>query len=316
MKAIHRLSNHYAAWKTQGVVKSIPEVTALGRRYAELPDGAAEKEALLLELCRSFHPYLTKYLTMICRGHIPIAGKRERYVNKDIRPFLLFFLPAGQRLNWITANRIVKQLHLAFKGMETEEIYDVLMSLLVLVLKEYDPTYTDKVKATVEVIEHELSTRKQFSGADVNRHLEFDCHRYLRLLGRLGFLCPVQEGKEKGVFRFVRADAWPPPGSFFEKGAVGVAYYVSKMFRYKLRGWIQHRMREIECKEGVYSLERWTRGLERGCDPLYEPRPYEHVPSLMGEFQDASGMRIVADIQHDEQTPRRQPDEYRVGAVH
>src|SRR5207248_4161867 len=108
----------------------------------------------------------------VAGGNVAVSGTRKRYLNKDIRPFLLFFLPAGQRLNWITANRIVKQLHLAFKGMETEEIYDVLMSLLVLVLKDYDPTYTDKVKATVEVIEHELSTRKQFSGADVNRHLE------------------------------------------------------------------------------------------------------------------------------------------------
>jgi hypothetical protein len=38
----------------------------------------------------------------------------------------------------------------------------------------------------VEVIENELSKRKQFSFGDVNRHLEFDCNRYIRLLGRLG----------------------------------------------------------------------------------------------------------------------------------
>ena len=152
MRSIVLPANHYASvWgKTESVFKTIPEVTELGRRYAELPDGSAEKEALLLELCQSFHPYLTKYLVMICQGHIPISGgnvaksgTRARYVNKDIRPFLLFFLPAGQRLNWITANRIVKQFHLAFKGMETEEIYDVLMSLLMTILRVYDPVYRE-----------------------------------------------------------------------------------------------------------------------------------------------------------------------------
>ena len=72
--------------------------------------------------------------------------------------------------------------------METEEIYDILMEQLVATIKGYDPTYTDKVKLLVEAIEHGLSKRKQFSFADVNRHLDFDCNRYIRLLGRLGFL--------------------------------------------------------------------------------------------------------------------------------
>ncbi len=50
------------------VIKSLPELTDLGRRYAELPAAVPEKEALLLELCQCFHPYLMKYLVMICRG--------------------------------------------------------------------------------------------------------------------------------------------------------------------------------------------------------------------------------------------------------
>jgi len=72
--------------------------------------------------------------------------------------------------------------------METKEIYDILMEQLVATIKGYDLTYTDKVKLLVEAIEHGLSKRKQFSFADVNRHLDFDCNRYIRLLGRLGFL--------------------------------------------------------------------------------------------------------------------------------
>ena len=71
---------------------------------------------------------------MICRGHVPIRGNpgdRIAPVNKDVKPFLLYFLPKGQSLNWRTMNQIVKQFHLAFKGMETEEVYDVLMEQLV-----------------------------------------------------------------------------------------------------------------------------------------------------------------------------------------
>ena len=121
---------------------------------------------------------------------VPVIGRGDQGapINKDIKPFLLYFLPKGCALDWHTMNVIVKGFHLAFKGMETEEIYDILMEQLVATIKGYDPTYTDKVKLLVEAIEHGLSTRKQFSFADVNRHLDFDCNRYIRLLGRLGFL--------------------------------------------------------------------------------------------------------------------------------
>jgi hypothetical protein len=79
-------------------------------------------------------------------------------------------------------------LEVTERNMETEEIYDVLMEQLVATIKGYDPKYTEKVKLLVEAIENGLSKRKQFSFADVNRHLDFDCDRYIRLLGRLGLL--------------------------------------------------------------------------------------------------------------------------------
>jgi hypothetical protein len=50
---------------------SVEEINALGFRYATLPAGA-DKEEALLGLCRAFHPYLMKYLAMICRGHVPV----------------------------------------------------------------------------------------------------------------------------------------------------------------------------------------------------------------------------------------------------
>jgi len=87
--------------------QGVPEINELGRRYAELPGGSPEKENLLLEICHCFHPYLMKYLAMICRGHVPIRGNtgdKIAPVNKDVKPFLLYFLPKGQSLNWRTMN--------------------------------------------------------------------------------------------------------------------------------------------------------------------------------------------------------------------
>src|ERR1051325_9807344 len=128
MKPVTLPSDHYAAaWKTEGVVKPVEEVNELGRRFAAAP--AAEKGDLLLEICQSFHPYLMKYLVMICRGHIPIVGvgKHPAYINKDVKPFLMFFLPKGERPNSKSLAKAARTLHLAFmhqKGVEmrTEEI--------------------------------------------------------------------------------------------------------------------------------------------------------------------------------------------------
>jgi hypothetical protein len=71
-------------------------VNELGRRYAEAPDETVPgvsnpaKQALLLEICEAFHPYLMKYLAMICRGQVPRYGTR---INKDFEAFIRYFLP-------------------------------------------------------------------------------------------------------------------------------------------------------------------------------------------------------------------------------
>jgi len=69
-------------------------------------------------------------------------------------------------------------------------------------INQYDPKYTEKVKLVVEAINHELSKRTQFAAVDVNRYLEFDCSRHIRLLCRRGFLTPDEKpGLEKeGIF--------------------------------------------------------------------------------------------------------------------
>jgi hypothetical protein len=179
------------------MIKSLPEINDLGRRYAELPAEMAgisnpAKQDLLLELCQCFHPYLMKYLVMICRGHVPILGIGPKStfgnVNGDVRKFLYYFLPKGQTLTRQNLNPVVRHLHLAFKDMETEERYDVLMEQMVRAINQYDLCCTDKVNQIVETPNNELSNRTQFAVTDVNRYLEFDCSRHIRLLCRRGFL--------------------------------------------------------------------------------------------------------------------------------
>jgi hypothetical protein len=145
-----------------------------------------------------------KYLVMICQGHLPLVGVgyEALHVNKDVKPFILYFLPKGQKPSRRNLLLAVRHFHLAFKGMDTEEIYDVLMAQLIAAANKYDPAYAEKVKRVVGVIQGELSKRKQFCSADINRHLEFDCHKHLRLLGRRGFLQAVEGPKTTSI---------PPP---------------------------------------------------------------------------------------------------------
>jgi hypothetical protein len=85
-----------------------------------------------------------------------------------------------------------------------------------------------------------------------------DCTRHLRLLARSGFL-EVVSAKYPTPQEFKRLASWPPPANFFEGAPIGVTYYLQRWFRFGLQEWIHKRMRELESKEGVYSLE--NRGL-------------------------------------------------------
>lgn len=136
--------------------------------------------------------------------------------------------------------------------MEPEEIYDVLMTQLISAANGYDPYYKDKLRKVAKVIQH----------VAVNRHLEFDCTRHLRMLVRAGFLGTVAQKTEDGespVTNYSRLAAWPPPAGYFEGPPIGAAYYLQKWFRYNLQMWIESRMRELESNVGVYFLEGWGR---------------------------------------------------------
>ena len=138
--------------------------------------------------------------------------------------------------------------------METDEIYDVLMAQLIRAIAKYDPAYTEKVKLVVEAINAKLSQCEQLCLADVDRHVNFDCGRYIRLLCRRGYLTSAL-GENRRVSGYVRSVSWPPKPEFFEQGAIGVAYYLQTWFRYYLQTWIEASMSEVESHEGVYSWD-------------------------------------------------------------
>jgi hypothetical protein len=163
----------------------------------------------------------------------PYALTRSGIATKDVEPFIRYFMPTGVPVTKATLHTAVRHLHLAFKGMETEEIYDVLMAQLVATVRGYDPRYKEKVQQVVERISNELSQRAQFSVADVNCYVDFDCHRHLRLLVRHGFLTAVT-GQDGRLSIFTRTGQWPPPASFLKQpGAIGLTYYIQKWFRFQ-----------------------------------------------------------------------------------
>jgi hypothetical protein len=107
-----------------------------------------------------------KYLVMICRGHVPIHGADtlKGHLNKDSKNFLRMFMAKGVPITKETCLDVVRQFHLAFKGKETAEIYDILIEQLLRAIRKYDPEYKKKLKQIVEMIDD------KFAGPKFNPH--------------------------------------------------------------------------------------------------------------------------------------------------
>ena len=105
----------------------------------------------------------------------------------------------------------------------------------------------------------EQISNEQFRGADVQRNVEFDCDKHIRLLCRRGFL-EVVPGADREEGACFRRGVWPPPVEALDRdgNVIGLAYYLQKWFRFHLQEWITRHARELEAKEGVYSLEAWN----------------------------------------------------------
>jgi hypothetical protein len=188
MRSITLSQLHYAARWPDAVVRTPDELTQLGARFVDAPEGD-EKERLLLEILQCFHGYLLKYVSMILRGHLPLQRSgRTKEVNKDTHLLLRCFVPREQAANRATLGAACRTLHLAFKGMDADEVYDQLMMCLVKAIRRYDPYYSNKVKATVAVLENGLADRKRFSISEVSSQLGYDAASYVRVLVKRGYL--------------------------------------------------------------------------------------------------------------------------------
>jgi hypothetical protein len=123
-----------------------------------------------------------------------------------------------------------------------------------------------------------------------------DCARHLRMLARASFLQVVSEKGQKAN-EYTRLGTWPPNSAFFGGTPIGVAYYLQKWFRYYLQDWINKRMRELESKEGVYSLDQWYQyQLAHTLPDASAPRIELRIPITTGGFQEHRGGNIASDV--------------------
>jgi hypothetical protein len=193
------------------------------------------KEEMVLEILEKFHGYLMKYVTMIIRGTTPPLNTPA---GKDSKLMLRTLIPRNTPVTKDTLNAACKMLHLAFKGMTTEDIYDTLAYCFMRAARRYDPYFTDKMKSICEAI-HALPT--SFKQAQLETRVGFDCTGYLRNLVRKGYLTSVT-GKKK-VMAYRKGAAWPPPAKFFQSGPIGFVYVLQMWFRYYFHEFIDESAR-------------------------------------------------------------------------
>jgi len=83
---------------------------------------------------------------------------------------------------------------------------------------------------------------------------------------------------------------------------IGLAYYLQKWFRFGLQDWISKRSRELESKEGVYSLEDWnlTRANNASEDGNQtggnDNSLAEQMVSADGDYRNDRGTTLSADV--------------------
>jgi hypothetical protein len=159
-------------------------VNQLGYAYATSPD-SPEKEEKLLRLLECFHGYLMKYVVMVVRGTLPPANSRA---GKDAKELLRTLAPRNSTPSKELTDATCKMLHLAFKGVTTEDIYDTLAFCFVKAARKYDPYYAKKTKQVCEVIS---GLPKQFTEEQLSTRVGFDCNGILRSLVRKGFLASI-----------------------------------------------------------------------------------------------------------------------------
>jgi|GEM_PF-2066192 len=290
MKHVQLPHSHYAAKWPADSIRTTQEVTNMGLAYHVLPE-CDEKGQKLLEILQCFHGYLTKYMGMILMGHISF---RAGTVNKDTELMLRCFVPKGKTINRATLGQACRTLHLAFKGMDQGEVYDVLMMQMVRAINGWDPKYHEKIQAVVKFLDEKFEYERFVSREVVDKNLGLDCTRYVRVLVKRGYLV---EAGTKGVLPGVQPAAWPPPEEFLQPTKpVGLVYYATKWSRYYLTDWIIWRMGELESREGVLQLDHRSNATPkppRSGENVWDPA----IPHADGDFTIAtSGKSVAADV--------------------
>lgn len=290
--------NHYAyRWTIPDSKKfhDTKRVNELGIKYANSTD-EQEKQTLQLEILQCFHGYLTKYLNMIIHGTL---SSLNGAAGREATVFLKTLMPRGSnssdRLALLSACRT---LHLAFKQMTGDDIYDTLVFCMIRALNKYDPSYTDKIQLICEAISalplpKRKSRYKEFDAPFITESVGFDSSVYLRMLVNKEYLASVA-GPKKKIIGYRRGKAWPPKQTFFESGPIGLVYFLPRYFRYYLHDYISQEMSNIESKEGVLQLEHaGTSDTGRSGSESVDGWT---IPHIDGNMQSASGTRLMADL--------------------
>ncbi len=171
------------------------------------------------------------------------------YAGKDAHEFLRTLAPRGSEPGTATMEATCKMLHLAFKGMTTEDVYDTLVFCFVRAARRYDPHYAEKTRQVCEVL---CDLDPHFTVENVEDRVGFPCTGILRSLVRKGILSSIV-GKKKVVGYNLRS-RWPAPKSFFESGPIGFVYVLQIWFRYFLNEFVIAQMAHLESGGDVLQL--------------------------------------------------------------
>ena len=260
------------------------KVNQLAIEYATAEDGP-HKESLFLQLVECFHGYLIKYVNMVINGHLP---SQRTSAGKDAAQFLKTLLPKGRPVTQTTLLNACRTLHLAFKQLSTDDVYDVMVLCFLRTISRYDPHYADKVRLVCEEIDGYFETHAHCTVEAISGAVGFDALSCLRLLVRKQYLVSVQ-GSKKKVVGYKRGTEWPPPPSFFEAGPVGFTYFAQMWFRYYLNDYITQAMGELEAQDCVLQLD--GRVVGTGDNPSGD----RLIPSARGAFTNREGTTWAAD---------------------
>lgn len=286
--------DHYASrWEiaSSDTLNDVKTVNELAIVYATTPDGA-DKERQCLEIVRCFHGYLMKYLNMIVRGHLPSL---KTPAGKDASKMLSTLVTRGEPSNRENLLKACRTLHLAFKQMSSDDIYDTLVMCLMRAIRKYDPHYTSKVRVLCEAVDARFprkrrSTEPEFSEPEVSAALGTDSLSHIRMLVRRGHLASVA-GPKKKVVGYRRTKNWPPDESFFNSGPVGFVYFLPLYFRYYLHEYISNAMGDLEAQEHVLQLDhRFGAGGPDDSDRDLG------TPHSEGAYVDTEGNSWAADV--------------------